>query len=169
MPHDELMQIADELAGASNDLTEFMTRVGRRSGEWVEMRHFPAIEELDGWRPRDDFVAYLMREAEFFPRTFDSITVKAVPFAADDHVVVEPLSFSGPLLGQGRHVDIRYRLTLHYDAAGRVAKITGALMPQNNRDDVIAWLKVIERLGGLGQTRARPHPPAGTAISQEKA
>lgn len=160
MKADELQAIAAELRGAANDFTRFMSLVGSRSGEWIEMRHFPAIEELDGWRARDDFVAYLMREADFFPRTFESVTVRASPVAAGDHIVVEPLSFSGKLLGEDRHVDIRYRLTLHYDGGGRVSRITGALAPDNNREDVIAWLKVIERLGGLGQTRARQTPPA---------
>jgi hypothetical protein len=155
--------IAAELRSAANDLTRFMSVIGRRSGEWVEMRHFPPIDELDGWRRRDDFVAYLMREAEFFPRTFESVKVSAAPFAAADHVVIDPLSFSGTLLGQDRVVDIRYRLTLHYDAQGRLSKITGALTPENKRDDVIAWLKVIDQLGGLGQTRAQQHPPAKTS------
>lgn len=157
---EDLKALAERLHEAGHDLTRFMRIIGSLSADWVEMRHTPPNPELDGYRSRDDFVAYLMREAEFFPRTFESIAVAASPRVVADHVAIDPLSFSGRLAGSDREVDIRYVITLHLNEAGRVAKITGALTSNNRRDDVIAWLKVIERLGGLGQTLALAHRPA---------
>ena len=153
MQNSYIEDIATQLLAVRYDLTKFMSLISSLSAEWVEMRHSPPIEELDGFRTRDDFVAYMMHEAEFFPKTFNAIKVNATTRVEEDYIAIEPLSFSGTLVGQERHVDIRYRLTLHFES-GQVRKITGQLLRENIRDDVIAWMKVIDSLGGLGQTRA---------------
>jgi hypothetical protein len=167
IPTEGLALIASEINAAGDDLTRVMALIGSRAGPWVEMRHVPAIDELDGWRPRANLIAYLMREALFFPQTFEAMVAHASAHVADGEVVVEPLSLRGTLLGEHRLVDIRYRITLRYDGQGRLCRITGALTPDNVRQDVITWLRVIDRLGGLGQTPAFPAPIDTGAHSTE--
>lgn len=159
MPPADLQAIVRRLHDARHDLGRFMAVIGGLGGDWIEMRHTPANAELDGWRSREDFAGYMRREADFFPQTFESIGVDAICAVEGDCIAIDPLSLSGRLAGSDRHVNVRYRLTLHF-SGDRLSKITGMLTPDNVRDDVIAWLKVIQRLGGLGQTLALTAPAA---------
>ena len=158
----DLEIIAARLNAAGNDIVAVMRLIGNLAGEWIEMRHTPPNPELDGFRSRADVARYLMREAEFFPGTFDGFKAATTARVEADYIVIDPLSFSGKLAGQDRQVDIRYILNLHFDGDA-MCKITGALTRENKREDLIAWLKVIQSQGGLGQTLALEKIPAPDA------
>jgi hypothetical protein len=124
----------------------------------VEFRHEPPVPVLDGLRSRADSADYLRLELVAFPRAFGpgwAVTFSE-PVTEGAWVRLPEVRWSGPLVADGRRVDVRMGLGLQVSAKGIVV-IFGTTLSTTTRDDLVAWLKAVAATGGF-----RPAP--GTPV-----
>lgn len=153
MAEKELDELVRQLREASPDFHRIWAVMTRNAADTVEIRHVPPSPQLDGLRSRADFTAYVEEEARVFPRSFADCTIHLDVERVGSSIIWNPLSFSGSLLGSDRHVEIRFRVELHF-ADGKLYRVDGSPTAENVKADIIEWLKSVERVGGFN-----PPPP----------
>lgn len=150
--------MAEAIRQAPNSFADVWAVVSEHAAGMVEIRHVPPIHELDGFRSRDDFIRYVAEEATVFPRSFAECTVAVNVQVERDRLCWDPLSLSGRLKGSGHHVDIQFRVELHFEN-GLLVKVVGQQTGATPKTDIIEWLKAIESVGGFNPPRALPAAP----------
>lgn len=158
MTAEELDTLIRGFADAGSDFRRIWNVAAARAADIVEIRHVPPSPQLDGFRSKADFIAYVEEEARVLPRAFEPCTIRLDVERTPSGLVWNPLSLSGPLIGSGRIVDIRFRVQLHF-AGGKLVRVDGSPTPETPKADIIDWLKSIERVGGFNPPPAMAGRP----------
>jgi hypothetical protein len=121
----------------------------------VEVRHRPAVPELDGWRSRQRMQAYLAEELVAFPRAFcDDLQITTKVEVRGSSFLLDPMGWQGTLNWDTKpFVDIGIAAEVDVED-GLICRITGYRGTQTGRNDYIAWLKATAANGGF-----TPPPP----------
>lgn len=131
-----LERVAREMRSQSGDFAGLWAIAAHHAADVVEIRHGPSLPELDGFRTREGFTGYVMEEARVFPQSFLQCMLAPTVEVGDGMIVWNPLSLSGPLKESGRHVDIRFRVELHFDAA-KLVRVVGMQTGETAKADII--------------------------------
>ena len=150
-----LERVAREMRSRSGDFAGLWAIAANHAADMVEIRHVPPLPELDGFRTREGFTGYVMEEARVFPQSFLQCAVAPAVEVEEGMIVWNPLSLSGPLKGSGRHVDIRFRVELHFHEATLV-RVVGMQTGETAKADIIDWLWAVESIGGFNPPAALP-------------
>lgn len=159
MTEQQLHRLIDEFSDAGSDFSRIWSVVSGKAADIVEIRHFPPSPQLDGWRSRSDFIAYVEEEARVFPRAFADFHIDLSAEQAGDRIIWNPLSLSGALIGSGRVVDIRFRVELQF-ADGKLVRVLGSPTSENSKADIVDWLKSVELAGGFNPPPASIERPS---------
>jgi hypothetical protein len=154
-----LDRLRRECEAANGNFAQLWAVMTPLAAEWVEIRHEPPQPDLDGWRRRADFTAYVEHEAATFTKAFRDPSIGAEVRIEEGTLVWGPLRLTGEPLLSGERVEIRYRVEMHF-ADGELVRVVGVPDPRNVKSDVIAWLKSVAAVGGFNPPAAQPQRPA---------